>query len=167
MGIERMGLLLGGNVGDRLLYMKKAVDLLALQWGPPQQLSSLYQTAAWGFEAEDFYNLVVVFKSNTKPITCLEITQNIEKKLGRSEKSKEGQYQSRVMDIDILFYGQEIIDKEVLQIPHPRIAERRFVLEPLMEIMPSFKHPKSQRSIKSLWEQCPDTSRIMRLNEHL
>ena len=167
MEFKALVLLLGGNVGDRLLYMKKAVDLLSLHWGQPQQLSSLYQTAAWGFDAKDFYNLAVVFKSDLQPMSCLKITQDIEKKLGRTEKSKEGQYQSRVMDIDILFYGEEIIDTGMLQIPHPHIEVRRFALEPLVEIMPGFKHPKSQQSIKSLWEQCPDTSRLIRLNEHL
>lgn len=167
MESKALVLLLGGNVGDRHLYLKKAVDLLALQWGQPLQLSSIYQTESWGFEAEDFYNLVVVFKVDLDPESCLNITQNIEKELGRTEKSQKGQYQSRVIDIDILFYGEDIIESEVLQIPHPRIEERRFALEPLMEIMPSFHHPRSQKSIKSLWQQCPDISRLKRLHEHL
>jgi len=160
-------LLLGGNVGDRLLYLKKALDLLSDQWGAPRQISSIYETAAWGFESADFYNLAVVFNSDLTAKECLLITQKIEIELGRTSKSTDGNYRARVMDIDILFYGLDIVDTEFLIIPHARIEERRFVLEPLKEIIPNFKHPRSGKSIEELWQQCPDISRIKKLNEYL
>lgn len=167
MAKKALVLLLGGNVGDRLLYLKKAADLLSVEWGNPILMSSIYETAAWGFESEDFYNMALVFESDLEAMDCLKITQEIEKVLGRKEKSKDGKYSARVMDIDILFYGEDIFESEDLVIPHPRIEERRFVLGPLMEIMASFEHPKSKKSMEGLWEQCPDRSRLKRLNEHI
>lgn len=167
MAKKALVLLLGGNVGDRLLHLKRTADLLSAQWGNAILKSSIYETAAWGFESEDFYNMAIVFESDLEARECLKITQNIEKELGRKAKSKDGQYRARVMDIDILFYGEDVIDSEDLVIPHPRIEERRFVLEPLKEIMASFKHPKSKKNMKDLWEQCPDRSRLKRINEYI
>lgn len=167
MAKKALVLLLGGNVGDRLLYLRKAVDLLTVKFENPILLSSIYETASWGFESEDFYNMAVVLESDIPAQDCLNITQDIEKELGRIEKSKDGDYQARMMDIDILFYGQEVVETPVLQIPHPRIEDRRFVLEPLKEIMPLYQHPKSGKSMEELWQQCPDLSRLNRLNEHI
>ncbi|MBI35524.1 MAG: 2-amino-4-hydroxy-6-hydroxymethyldihydropteridine diphosphokinase [Flavobacteriales bacterium] len=125
---------LGTNLGNKLENLKNALDALKLQFGTPLQVSSIYESKPWGFvSSSSFLNLVVSYKIQQKPRQTLKICRSLEKKLGRKEKTKEG-YESRIIDIDILIFGNLIVQDDDLKIPHPEIKKRLFVLEPLMEI---------------------------------
>ena len=164
---NELTLLIGGNVGDRLFYLQKTVDLLSERLGKVIKKSSIYETAAWGFESEDFYNMALVLKTELNPSDCLSITQDIEIEIGRKEKSKIGHYSARCMDIDLMFYNQLVYQDERLSIPHPKIQERKFVLIPLNEIMNWYIHPQELKSIGELLSECTDQSEVKKINEHI
>jgi len=157
-------LLLGSNTGDSAALLKRGSELISLEIGKINQTSSIYKSQAWGFVGHDFLNQVVLVKTHLSSLECLSLTQKIEKKLGRKKKSKNGIYENRTIDIDILFYNMEIINYENLQIPHPRITERRFTLEPLNELMPDFIHPQNNKNINQLMIECTDNSMVKKLN---
>ena len=153
---------LGGNIRPRRRFLDRAVQCLAERIGTIVQTSSVYETEAWGFRAPAFLNRAVVAETGLSPEEVLRVTQAIERQLGRMRKT-DGAYASRTVDIDILFYDDAVVNVPGLQIPHPRIAERRFVLAGLEEIMPDFVHPVHKKNIRTLYEQCPDTLRVRRL----
>ena len=155
-------LCLGGNIRPRRRFLDRAVQCLAERVGTIVQTSSVYETEAWGFRAPAFLNRTVVVETGLSPEEVLHVTQAIERQLGRTRKT-DGAYASRTVDIDILFYDNAVINVPGLQIPHPRIAERRFVLTGLEELMPDFVHPIHKKNIRTLYEQCPDTLRVRRL----
>ena len=151
-------LIFGGNQGDRKALLDEAIKEMS-KIGKIAIRSSLYETAPWGFESENpFYNQIVVYNTELTPEEVLDQCQATEKKLGRVRTGT--QFSSRTMDIDILFYGSQIIDTPRLTIPHPRIAQRNFVLCPLNEIMPDFIHPVSGKKISELLLESPDTLKI-------
>jgi 2-amino-4-hydroxy-6-hydroxymethyldihydropteridine diphosphokinase len=153
--MHKITILLGSNQGNRKELILKAIQLLESKLGSFQSASSVYESEAWGFEAETaFLNQVLQFESQLKAQEILHIGLEIEKELGRIRK-EEG-YSSRTMDIDLLFYDDEIIEEENLQVPHPRLHLRRFTLEPLVEIIPDFIHPKLKKTMRELLEVCPD-----------
>ncbi|MCL1937856.1 MAG: 2-amino-4-hydroxy-6-hydroxymethyldihydropteridine diphosphokinase [Candidatus Azobacteroides sp.] len=126
---------LGSNLGDKNLNLLRAIGLIAERIGIFSAISSVYETAPWGFESpHSFLNLVVRVETAYLPLDLLEITQQIEKDIGRTEKTVSG-YQDRVIDIDIIFYDDWVYQSEQLTLPHPRYKERPFVLEPLKEII--------------------------------
>lgn len=148
-------LIFGGNQGDRKALLDEAIKEMS-KIGKIAIRSSLYETAPWGFESENpFYNQIVVYNTELTPEEVLDQCQATEKQLGRVRTGT--QFSSRTMDIDILFYGSQIIDTPRLTIPHPRIAQRNFVLCPLNEIMPDFIHPVSGKKISELLLESPDT----------
>lgn len=148
--------LLGGNLGDKKKIFEEARELLGERIGEISALSAIYETEPWGFQSDDvFWNQVLKFETKLSPEEILERTQQIERDLGRIRKKK--QYDSRMIDIDILFYGDQIIERENLIIPHPRIQERKFALVPLNEIAPELIHPVFQKSIRQLLDQCRDS----------
>lgn len=152
-------LLLGGNMGDSAELCRKAVELIEKQIGETTRVSSLYGSEAWGFETEqDFINQAVVVRTSLPPHRVLVLTLEIEARLGR-KRSGNG-YSSRTMDIDIIFYGSEIIDTPRLTVPHPRLHLRNFVLVPLCEIMPDFVHPVFGKNIRQLLDECPDEGKV-------
>ena len=125
---------LGSNLGDRHTLLLKAIDLLAQQVGRLVRCSSFIETEPWGFASEHrFLNAVALFRTTLTPPELLTATQAIERQLGRREKSK-GAYHDRPIDIDILLYGDAVIDEPDLKIPHPLMQERDFVMRPLREI---------------------------------
>ena len=127
------------------------------QIGTVINTSSIYQTPPWGFEAEqDFLNQVVVIQTVQSPEALIKTILSIEKQLGRIRQGNH--YHSRTMDIDILFYNNQIIEQPDLIIPHPRIRERKFVLIPLCEIAPELRHPRFNLTISELLSQCADPS---------
>jgi len=148
-------LLLGGNLGDKKLVFEKATKFLKENVGAILQQSHIYETEPWGFESSDlFWNQVLELVTSLSPEEVLWQTQHIELELGRVRK--ERQYDSRIIDIDILFYGEEIVQVPNLVIPHPRIQERNFALVPLNEIAPELKHPILQKNIGQLLAECTD-----------
>jgi 2-amino-4-hydroxy-6-hydroxymethyldihydropteridine diphosphokinase len=152
-------LLLGGNLGDKKLVFEKAVKLLKESVGEIMQQSHIYETEPWGFESSDlFWNQVLEITTNLLPEEVLSQTQHIELEMGRVRK--EHQYDSRIIDIDILFYGEEIIQLTNLVIPHPRIQDRKFALVPLNEIVPELKHPILNKNINQLLAECTDLLRV-------
>lgn len=154
--MHKITLLLGSNQNNRKALILKAIELLETKIGSCQKVSSIYESDAWGFEADTpFLNQVALFESDLKAQEILQIALETEKELGRI-RNKEG-YASRTMDIDLLFYDDEIIEEENLQIPHPRIHLRRFTLEPLVELMPDFIHPKLKKTMHELLQVCSDT----------
>ena len=125
---------LGSNLGDRHTLLLKAIDLLAQRVGRLVRCSSFIETEPWGFTSEHrFMNAVALFRTTLTPREVLEVTQGIERQLGRTEKS-EGTYHDRLIDIDILRYGDAVIDEPDLKIPHPLMQERDFVLRPYQEL---------------------------------
>jgi len=157
---------LGSNVGDRAAYLKNSLDLLTENFGTASKISSIYETEPWGVSKHDDYlNMVAAFETALSPEKVFMITSSIEKKLGRIRRT--GRIDPRTIDIDILFYDDLVINKDDLIIPHPRIASRRFVLQPLVEIMEHFVHPVFGKTIAELFSQCSDNSLVVKTKINL
>lgn len=142
---------LGSNQGDRRSLLEQAIILIAEDVGPIVACSSFLETEPWGFHSEHlFLNAVVAVSSDLSPWAVLKATQKIEQKLGRKKKSAGGHYQDRPIDIDILLYNDLVIHEKKLNIPHPRLLERQFVVKPLLEIAPGIVHPEHKKKIAEL-----------------
>ncbi|MBI9067736.1 MAG: 2-amino-4-hydroxy-6-hydroxymethyldihydropteridine diphosphokinase [Salinivirgaceae bacterium] len=153
----------GGNQGDRLELIIEVKKQIAKYIGEIVNQSSIYETPPWGFESElNFYNQIILVESNLEVSELLASIHKIELSLGRIRGTE--QYISRTMDIDILFYGIEVIDQLNIQVPHPRIQDRKFVLIPLAELNDLFVHPKLNKTINQLLLECTDTSKCLKLN---
>jgi len=147
-------LLLGSNLGDRLKNFERAHQLLAGQAGTILQKSAVYQTAAWGKEDQpSFYNQVTVLETPLRPLELLYKVLAIETEIGRVRLEHWG---PRVIDIDILFFGNHIIEHQRLTVPHPQLHLRAFTLVPLSEIAPDLVHPVLKMTCRELLENCPD-----------
>ena len=145
---------LGTNTGNRKENLTRAIEELSLALGSCIAQSSFMETEPWGFESENrFLNCVAAFTTDKDPIELLDTTEEIERRLGRTQKSSDGVYHDRIIDIDILLYGSETISTERLTIPHPLMHKRDFVLEPLAEIAPDFIHPIIRKSINNLLQE--------------
>lgn len=155
-------LLLGGNVGDIRRNGEIVLQHLAVKHDVVRA-SHWYVSPAWGFNGPDFLNCVVELSVNVEPQTLLEDCLRIESLLGRERKG-EG-YTDRPMDIDLLYFGDRIVDDPGLQVPHPRIPERRFTLAPLNEYWADWVHPGLQKSQRELLAECGDASTVTRMEE--
>lgn len=145
---------LGTNLGDKNLQLRTAVNEIGKRIGRVVTLSAFYLTEPWGFTSEhSFLNAVCAVQTPLSPHELLSITKDIEKDLGRSHKSVHQTYSDRLIDIDILLYNQLILNDEDLQIPHPLMTKRDFVLKPLVEIAPDFVHPLNHFTIRELWQE--------------
>lgn len=143
---------LGTNIGNKRKNLITAAALLAERVGDILALSDFYETEPWGFRSENiFLNAAVKIETSFSPQELLAMTQQIEKEMGRTEKS-HGSYQDRIIDLDILMYDSSIIQTPELTLPHPLMHERKFVLEPLAEIAPDMIHPVIHKTISSLNE---------------
>ena len=152
-------LILGSNVGHRKDYLLRCIDLLNLHAGTVTCTSSIYESEPWGFDDPVwFLNQAIALKTRLSPQALLECTQQIEQKLGRT-RTKTG-YQSRTIDIDILLYDDCVIDTPDLVIPHPRMAERMFVLDPMTELARDVEHPALKRTMSELRKQCDDRKKV-------
>lgn len=147
-------LIIGGNMGNRAEHLATCRKCISEQIGMITQASSIYETAAWGNQDNPaFLNQVICIQTSVSPIQLLEKCLAIEAYMGRKRTT---QWASRIIDIDILFYKHLIIQLPQLQIPHPHIPQRRFVLTPMNEIAPLALHPVLQKSMRDLLINCPD-----------
>ncbi|MTI22173.1 2-amino-4-hydroxy-6-hydroxymethyldihydropteridine diphosphokinase [Fulvivirga sp. RKSG066] len=152
--IDGIYLLLGTNLGDKKMQLSLAKTAISEQIGEIRQESSIYETAAWGkTDQPSFLNQVVEICSDLDPVKMLEVINTIEQKMGRLRQEKWGE---RLIDIDILYYKNQICNEPDLQIPHPGIPNRRFTLVPLVELAPNFKHPVLNKTNTELLHACED-----------
>lgn len=150
---------LGSNTGERENNLRDAISLLSGRVGEILSISNIYETAPWGFLSDDkFLNMVVRIKTGSSPVKLLRELLKVEKSLGRTRSGKR--YESRTIDIDILLYGNRIISKPGLTIPHPLIQERKFVLVPLCDLYPEGIHPVLKKSFSTLLSECTDDSDV-------
>jgi 2-amino-4-hydroxy-6-hydroxymethyldihydropteridine diphosphokinase len=160
---ESVYISLGSNKGNRAYSLQKALFEITDTLGTITAISAIYQTEAWGFEGEAFLNLCIGLDTVLEPNQLLHGLLKIEQELGRNRNTGAG-YTSRVIDLDILYYGREIISQDNLVIPHPQIANRAFVLKPLADIAPQFYHPILLKDTRNLLLACRDQGHIQKLN---
>ncbi|OEK06216.1 2-amino-4-hydroxy-6-hydroxymethyldihydropteridine diphosphokinase [Roseivirga misakiensis] len=152
-------LLLGSNLGDRLANLRRVCELLIVERIAIRKESSIYETAAWGVEDQPtFLNQVVEIETSRTPERLLALTQAIELEMGRKRVTKWGE---RLIDIDILYCEEVILNKPELIIPHPEIQNRRFTLVPMVEIAPDFEHPVLKVNQQKLLDNCPDELEVL------
>ncbi len=157
--MARAFLITGSNQGDRLVMLERALMAIHEEIGSITDQSSIYETAPWGFDhPTKFLNQVLEIETVLEVNNLLDRLLELEKKLGRTRV--ERRYAARCIDIDILFYDDIIINTKTLIVPHPRLAERRFVLVPLCEMVPSFRHPVLNVTLEELLKQCKDSSEV-------
>lgn len=155
-------LCVGGNMGDRLANILEAKRQLLGMGCKMEAESGIYQTKAWGIEeAPDYYNQMLKIVTEKNGIELMTTLLDIEKSMGRIRSDNRNA--SRTLDMDILFFNNEIIKSELLEVPHPRLHLRRFVLEPLNEIASELIHPVLNKTIHELLIECTDTSAVKRL----
>ena len=141
---------LGSNLGNKRRNLITAAALLAERAGEVGAISSFYETEPWGFESEhSFLNAALMLETTLAPLDLLRITQEVERELGRTAKS-DSVYHDRLIDIDLLLYGEEVINQPGLQIPHPLMHRRTFVMTPMAEIAPAVVHPVLGKTMKVL-----------------
>jgi len=156
---KKVYIALGSNKGNKLEYLQAAVDAIFEKIGLVSKISKVYSTPALGFEGNDFYNACIKVETKLKPKKILKILQGIESKLGRSKKTLDT-YESREIDLDIIFYDDIIIKEKSLVIPHPEMQKRKFVLQPLLDVAKTIEHPVFKNSVEVLLEDCKDESSI-------
>jgi 2-amino-4-hydroxy-6-hydroxymethyldihydropteridine diphosphokinase len=161
MNIVFLGL--GTNLGNREKNLNDAFNDIREQIGKVLEASSVYETEPWGFQSESkFLNIVIKVETGLSPSMLLEAILLIELRLGRVRSGN--QFSSRIIDIDILLYEDQVIDKRELKIPHPKLHERMFVLVPLVEIEPDLVHPVLKKTMASLLGSCEDKNEVRKIS---
>jgi 2-amino-4-hydroxy-6-hydroxymethyldihydropteridine diphosphokinase len=165
--LQKVVLSLGSNKGDKLAQLSKAMYLLDKEAGRLVATSSVYEAEPWGFETDHiFYNMACIIETGITEQACMEIISGIELRAGRDRKTDE-RYTDRLIDIDIIFYGNKQFTSASLQLPHPRMHERKFVLMPVNEIAGSWIHPVLKKTVASLLQTCNDPLSIKKIHEPL
>lgn len=160
----QVALIIGSNLDDKRSFLDKAVASLKVHLGTLTDLSSIYVSPPWGYESSnEYYNQVLLFQTKLTAEHVLSFCLRIENLLGR-KRTTNGSYQDRTIDIDILYYGDQVIDSEQLHIPHPRMHQRKFCLLPLFEVNPDWIHPVLGTDMISLIESCEDNTDLKRLS---
>jgi len=160
--MHQVFLSVGGNIGNKRQNLQKVRMNIESRIGEVAGHSSVYETPPWGFSADDdFWNQVLLVKTELEPDELLSEIHTIEQLFGR--KRKAGYYMSREMDIDILYFDEITVSNDKLIIPHPHISERLFVLVPLVELVPGMIHPVLNQTNRQLLERCKDKSAIKRI----
>jgi 2-amino-4-hydroxy-6-hydroxymethyldihydropteridine diphosphokinase len=154
---------LGSNVGDRLANLRAAIADLPAAGIIVRKISSIYETEPVDFlEQPWFLNCAVEAETSLQPLALLRAVRSIESRMGSKKPIPKG---PRVIDLDILFYADQIIDTPELQVPHPRLSQRRFVLVPLAEIAPTLRHPSAGLTVSQMLERAPDRSFVRKFPE--
>ncbi|MCQ2974571.1 MAG: 2-amino-4-hydroxy-6-hydroxymethyldihydropteridine diphosphokinase [Bacteroidales bacterium] len=151
-------LLLGSNIGDRANQLKKSIEGLNNNHIIVKRQSNVYETQSWGYDDDDYLNMVVEVETDLQPLDLLIECNIVEASLGRVRYG--GGYASRPIDIDILYYGSEIVDKPNLIVPHRLLQDRKFVLYPLCDLIPNFVHPILNKTNKQLLDICKDECKV-------
>ena len=161
-----VALLLGGNQGNRASLMEQAIAKIEEQIGVVSLQSPRYETAPWGFESPlPFLNCAVIVDTDLSSDEVLRRALDIEKELGRQRHPNATQrYSDRPIDIDLIFFDSLCCDTPTLQLPHPRMSQRRFVLQPLADIIPDYLHPVLKKTVCQLLDECSDTSEVKKID---
>ena len=160
--MNRVFLLLGGNLGNVTETFEHARQLVSLRVGDITAVSSLYQSEPWGFSSHQFFlNQVLELTTQLGPLDLLHVLLEIESLMGRTRQA--GLIASRPIDIDILFYNDQVIVLPQLEIPHPRLHLRRFTLLPLAELAPEMIHPLLAKTVAQLLEECKDPLAVTKI----
>ena len=164
--LQNIYISLGSNKGDRFQYLQRALQLIHEEAGRISAISSIYQTPAWGFESDDFYNCCLLVESK-KPIKqLLQCFKSIEKAIGRTSKTSTN-YEARCIDIDILYCEDQCVNTSELVVPHPEMQRRKFVLQPLNDIAATKVHPVLGKTTEELLQQCVDDGAIDQVDAKL
>jgi 2-amino-4-hydroxy-6-hydroxymethyldihydropteridine diphosphokinase len=166
MSIRNVYIGLGANLGDREKAINSAIEMIELELVERKMIKSLtcsgfYETEAWGMlpESPDFLNCVVCLETDIRLVLLLDILLEVERELGRKRTKSEG-YSDRVIDCDILVAGDEVVYGAELVVPHPRLFERRFMLQPLFDLQPNLMIPLKEKSVSELLEICDNLPEV-------
>ncbi|THV59346.1 2-amino-4-hydroxy-6-hydroxymethyldihydropteridine diphosphokinase [Flagellimonas alvinocaridis] len=157
---------LGSNLGNRYVTLQKALFSIQKNVGDIHAVSSVYENPAFGFKGNDFLNICISVETELAPLILLSSLLQIEKDFGRNRSESEG-YSSRTLDIDIIYYGNEVLNTEALVVPHPNMQNRNFVLKPLADIAPQLYHPVFKKDTRNLLQQCKDRSKLTKTEHKL
>lgn len=161
--MKEVYLLIGGNIGDRFFFLGEAQRLISQQCGQVTSSSAVYETAAWGKEDQPaFLNQVLVIQTALGPVELMAAILVIEQQMGRLRRERNGE---RNIDIDILYYENEVLELPELTIPHPRIYMRKFALIPLLELNATKIDPVHNKTIQALLEACPDSLEVRQFSK--
>ena len=152
--MRKIYLSIGSNKGNRYSFIKEALRLIQKDIGEVILISKIYETKSWGFQSDDFLNLCILIKSKLIPTKLISKLKKIEESVGRERNNDK--IEAREIDIDILFYSDEIVNQKDLIIPHQRLHLRNFVLYPLNDIAADFIHPILLKSVNKLLNECED-----------
>ena len=152
--MRKIYLSIGSNKGNRYSFIKEALRLIQKDIGEVILISKIYDTKSWGFQSDDFLNLCILIKSELIPAELIIKLKNLEERIGRERNNEK--IEAREIDIDILFYSDEIVNQKDLIIPHQRLHLRNFVLYPLNDIAADFIHPILLKSVNELLDECED-----------
>lgn len=157
---------LGSNLGNKLKNLQLALFAIGKKTGDIAKVSGVYWSPSWGFSSNDFFNICIELHTGLGPNELLGELLRIEMDLGRKRNQEEG-YSARTLDIDIIYYEKDIIDSDSLEIPHPSMQLRKFVLKPLADIAPQFYHPILAKDTRNLLQECRDKSRLTKIEKRL